>query len=353
MTIFGLLKNTNIIKVHPDEHLSSAISKLSSSHDAAFVFDEEDKFKGVINPYYCLIKSSNPANSKVEHCIFHAPRVKLNYSLSKVAQLMIESKVHYLPVFNGKDEFIGIVSARRVLESLKGSSVFKVNIKEVLKTKKRPVVTVYDEDFISTALNSFKTYRLSKLVVISHEMKLKGILTYYDLISYLIAPKEKEHAGERSGNKVSFAHQKVKNFSRGFVLTLTPEDTMEEALRLIIEKKIGSVVIVDKTRHPIGIITSRDFLALIAKGQSPKKLEIIEKNLSQENRQIVGGFFNSLNLWAKNIPNLVKARLFVKEEKDGGVFKVNLSLFPKKGEPTVIKKEGKNLLKVLKKIKRE
>jgi len=352
MTLYELLKNTNIIKVHPDEHLSSAISKLTSSHDAAFVFNEENQFKGVINPYYCLIKSSHPANSKVEHCIFHAPRVKLNYSLAKVSQLMIESKIHYLPVFNNKEEFIGIISARRVLESLKGSPIFKVKIQEILNQKKRPVVTVYEEDFISSALNLFKLYKLSKLVVIGRELKLKGILSYYDLISFLITPKEKEHAGERNGNKVSFSHQKVKNFAKSFVLTLKSEDTMEEALRLIIEKKIGSVVIVDKDRHPIGIITSQDFLGLISKGQSHQKLEIIEKDLSRENRQIVGGFFNSLNLWVKNIPNLIKARLFVKEEKEGGVFKVNLSLFPKKGEPTVIKKEGKNLLKMLKKIKK-
>lgn len=353
MTVYDLIKNTNIIKVHEDEHLSSAISKLTSSHDAAFVFNEEDKFKGVINPYYCLIKSSFPANSKVEHCLFHTPGIRLDYPLSKVAQLMIESKIHYLPVFNNKEDFIGIISARRVLESLKGSLMFKIKIKEILKNKRRPVVTVYEDDFISNALSLFKVYKLSKLVVINKDMKLKGILSYYDLISFLISPKEKEHVGDRGGNKVSFTHKKVRNFSRTFVLTLKAEDTMEEALRLIIEKRIGSVVIVDNTRHPIGVITTRDFLELIVKSHPNKKIEIIERDLSRQNRQIVGGFFNSFNTWIKGLPNLVKARLFVKEEKDGGLFKVNLSLFPKKGEPTFIKKEGKDLLKVLKKIKKD
>lgn len=332
MTVADLIKNTNIIKIKQSDHLSAAISKLSSSHDAAFVFTEENQFKGVINPYYSFIKSSYPSNTKVEHCIFHAPHIKINYPISKVAQLMIESKIHYLPVFNYNEKFIGIISARRVLESMKGSTIFKIKIKEILKNKKRPVITIKEDDFVSTAINEFKLYKISKLVVINKDMRIKGLLSYYDLISYLIAPKEKEHRGDRVGGKISLLHQRVKNFAKSFVLTLTPEETMEEALRLIIEKKIGSVVILDKEKHPIGIITTRDFLGLAAKGSQDQKLEIVSQDLSHKNRQILGGFFNYFNGLSKNIPNAEKS---------------------KKGEPTVIKEEGKNLLKVLKKIKKD
>lgn len=315
MTVADLIKNTNIIKIKPSDHLSTAISKLSSSHDAAFVFNEENQFKGVINPYYSFIKSSYPSNAKVEHCVFHTPHVKGDFSISKVAQLMIESKIHYLPVFNNKKEFIGIISARRVLSSMKGSSIFKIKIKEILKNKKRPVVTIKEDDFISTAINEFKLYKISKLVVINKDMRLKRLLSYYDLISYLIAPKEKERRGDRIGGKVSLLHQRVKNFAKSFVLTLTSEDTMEEALRLIIEKKIGSVVILDKNKHPLGIITTRDFLGLVAKGDQGQKLEVVSQDLSHKNRQILGGFFNYFNSWTKNVANVDKAKLLVKKEK--------------------------------------
>jgi len=348
-----LIKSTNIITVHPHETVSSAISKLSSSHDAGFVFSEEDKFQGVISPYYCLIKSSSPANAKVEHCLFHAPRIKTDFPLSKVAQLMMESKVHYLPVFNEQEKFIGIVSARRLLSSVKGLPIFKIKVKEILKNKKQRVITIYEDDFIDNALKMFKLYKISKLVVINRDRKLKGVLSYYDLISFLIAPKKKEHRGERSGNRIHFHHQQIRNFTKTYILTLDEEDSMEEALRLILEKRIGSVVIIDSQKHPIGIITTRDFLSLIIKDKEREKLEIISRDLSQENRRVLGGFFNGFSHQIKNIPNLMKAKLFVKEEKQGGVFKVNLSLIPKKGEPTVISREGKNLAKVLKKIKKE
>ncbi|MDH7476283.1 MAG: CBS domain-containing protein [Microgenomates group bacterium] len=351
MTIQNAIKTKNIIIINPEETLSSALSKLHSSHDAGFVFSQDKHYLGVVNPYHCLIRNSFPGNAKVGHCLFHAPRLKVNFPITKIAQLMIESKVHYLPVFDKKENFIGIFSARHLLADLKDSPIFKIKIKEVLTEKKQPMITIYDNDLIANALNLFKKYKISKLIVIGKDMKLRGILTYFDLISFLIAPKSKEALGERAGNKVNLNYQQIKNFAKSYVLTLTENDYLNQALELILDKKIGSVVIVDNKKYPIGIITTRDFLRLLSKKNNEKKIEITEKNLSKENRQILGGFFEYLSNWVKKIPDVTKAKLFVKEEKKGGLFEVVLSLIYRKGQPTIIKKEGKNLRKVLKKIK--
>lgn len=346
-----ILKVKNIIKLLPDETLSTALSYLSSSHDAAFVFSEDDEFMGVINPYHCLIKSSYPGNAKVEHCIFHAPRIKTNYSISKVTQLMIESRVHYLPVFDEKNNFIGITSARHILLLLRDSNLFNIKIDDYLKIKNRPLLTIFENDLVSQATHQFKTRKISKLVVINKEMKLRGILTQYDLIRFLITPKKKEHRGEREGDRISFQYHQVKNFAKSYVLTLYPENLMSEALNLILDKGIGSIVVIDKEKHPLGIITTRDFLSLLVRAHGETPVEIVAKNLSKESRRIIGGFFNQLTVWTKKLPNLTKAKFFIKQEKGGGVFKGVLSFIPQKGKPKIIKREGKNLKKVLKQIR--
>lgn len=346
-----ILKIKNIIKILPDETLSTGLSYLSSSHDAAFVFSEDKKFMGVINPYHCLIKSSYPGNAKVEHCVFHAPRIRANYPTSKVAQLMSESRVHYLPVFDERNNFIGINSARHILFLMRDSNLFNIKIDDYLKIKNRPLMTIFDSDLVSQAIHQFKTHKISKLVVINREMKLRGILTQYDLIRFLITPKKKEHRGEREGDRISFQYHQVKNFAKSYVLTLYPENLMSEALNLILDKEIGSVVIIDKEKHPLGIITTRDFLSLLVRAHRETPIEIVAKNLSKESRRIVGGFFNQLTVWSKKMPNLARARFFIKQEKGGGVFKGVLSLLPQKGKPKIIEREGKNLKKVLKQIR--
>lgn len=290
-----IIKTEGIIKVSPEETLSHALSRMRTSHDAAFVFAEQNNFMGVINPYYALIKSSYPGNAKVKHCLYHPPKVHVNYSIAKVAGLFIESKIHYLPVFDEQDRFLGIISARHLLSYYLSSAFFSLRIADLLKEKNKPVISIYEEDTVATAVNIFKKTKVSKLIIINKDFKLKGILSYYDLISYLIIPKDAPHRGEREGNHISFYHLKIKNFAKTYALTLTADDLVSHALKLMLEKKIGSVIIVDEERHPIGIVTTKDFLRLLMRNGNGKAVQVISKNLSEQSRQILGGFFRHLS----------------------------------------------------------
>ncbi len=276
MSLQDIIKTTNIIKILPSENLSSALAKLSTSHDAAFVFTPENQYLGVINPYYCLIKSSYPGNAKAEHCLYHAPKVHIDYSLSKVADLFMQSKVHYLPVFDKEDHFLGIISARHILSQFHSLPIFNMKLKDAIRKKSHPLTVIYEDDNVSTAINIFKNSRLSKLIVVGKDFKLKGILSYYDLIAYLVVPKN-------SPEKISFFRQKVKLFAKTYVLALSAERQLSDVVRLILEKKIGSVIVIDETRHPIGIITTKDLLRFFITEQQEK------------NRRILGGFFNTFN----------------------------------------------------------
>jgi len=270
ISLTDIIKKENIISVSPEDHLSYALSKLSTSHDALFVFEdverpsEKKKFLGIINPYHCLIKSSYPGNTKVKHCLVHPPKIFTDYSLFKVINLLIQSKIHYLPVFENikrpeeKERFLGVISARRVLSHLKNLPIYKDKIELLIKSKKRPLLVIYEEDSIAKALDIFRKTQISKLIVINQEMKLKGVLSYYDLISFLGSPDRRQERSGRQGNKIHLYSQKVKNFMKNYVLTLSQEKPLFQAFNLILEKKIGSVIIIDEEHHPIGVITTRD-----------------------------------------------------------------------------------------------
>lgn len=345
------IKTDRIIKVTPEDTLPKALSRLKTSHDAGFVFDD-NKFLGVINPYYSIIKSSYPGNTKVASCLYHPPHVRINDSIAKVAKYFIDTKVHYLPVFDFNERFVGIVSARHLIAASRTSPEFHIKIADVLRTKNKPLITVFDSDTVATALNTFKKEKVSKLIVVGSDLKLKGILSYYDLIAFLSTPKPSEHQGDRIGNKVSFYHYRVKNFAKSYVLTLSADRYLTEVIDLILDKRIGSIVVVDRERYPVGIITTKDILRFFVTSAAGKKIEVVAKNLSYQSRQTVGGFFNNLSLWVRKIPDVAFAKLFVKEEKNGGLFKVVLSLIPRRGSPKVIEREGHNLLSILRDVKK-
>lgn len=261
MRLLNILKENDIIKVSPEDHLSKVLSKLSTSHDAAFVFNEEEKYLGIVSPYFTMIKSSLPANTKVEHCLTHTSRVYLNYPLTKVCELFIQSKIHYLPVFDPENnKFLGIISARRILSYFKDKQIFKVKLETIIRKRWQGLITVFEDDTITQAIHLFKNKKVSKLIVISHDKKLKGVLSYYDLIKLMVSPKYSSHHGERVNEKISFYNYRVKNFEKTYVLTLPQDRSLLDAINLIVGKKIGSVIVIDKERNPLGIITTRDIL---------------------------------------------------------------------------------------------
>ncbi|MFA5136456.1 MAG: CBS domain-containing protein [Patescibacteria group bacterium] len=352
MKLHNILQTEDIITVGPHNTLSYALNKLSSSHDAAFVFSEDNKYMGVINPYYCVIKTSSPSNAKIEHALYHAPRIRLNYPISKIAQLMIESKIHHLPVFDDKEHFKGIITARRLLRALENLDIFTSKIGAALSHKKISVITVNENDSLAYAIQKLKQYKISKLVAVNKEKRLRGILSYYDLISYLTTPK-KRNRQDKSSDKVALHSKTVRHFIKTFVLTLNEDDYLRDALHLILEKKIGSVVIIDSQNRPVNLLTTMDLLSLFVRESTKKKIEITSKNLSKESRRILNGFFEQLRTTLKKKPDVEKANLVIKEEKQGGLFKVVLSLIRKKGKTQIIHEEGKNLTNVLNKVKKK
>ncbi len=349
MTVAKLLKTEKIIKILPEDHLSQALTSLSSSHDVAFVFDKKDKFLGIVNPYYSVIKNNHPGATKVKHVLFHPPKLKLTDSVKRAIQLMAESKIHYLPVFNDKQEFVGIITARRILKNLISVKKLNISLNQILVDKK-PLIVLYEDDNLTKALNLFKEHKISKLVIIGKDLKLRGILAYYDLIPNLTIPRERLLSGDKHGTKEPFLNFKVKNFMKSLVLTLKPEDTMEHVARLIIERKIGSVVVVDNKNHPIGIVTTKDILSHLFKNKKQSSVGVLFKNFSKENQDKVYTFFSNLK------KNLVKKhkkadiKFLATQEKNGRLFKIKVDLKLNKKEEQIIK-EGKNLTKVLESVK--
>jgi CBS domain-containing protein len=48
------------------------------------------------------------------------------------------------------------------------------------------------------------------------------------------------------------------------VVTITPDQTVREAVALLVDKRIGAVVVIDETGRPVGIVSERDVIRELA-----------------------------------------------------------------------------------------
>jgi CBS domain-containing protein len=354
MNVQDILKTDQILKAHPEDTLSSALLNIKSAHDAVFVFDDDDAFMGVINPYYSLVKTTHRWDTKLKNCLFHPPRVYLNQQFQEVIRLMVDSKLHYLPVFESEGgPFVGITSARKLLSVLEKMSLFHITIKKFLNSKDRPLIVIDAKDSVAKALEIFRKEKVSKLVVTDEAFKVEGLFTYYELIAALMAPNKREHDSEGAAEIVPQRNEQIKPFILSAVETMDQSDYLDEALRVIIGKNLGSVVVQDPDRRAVGIVTVRDFMNFLKEEEPQKVIELSTQHLSPDNRQILSDYLPKIQRWVDKITDLVSARLIVKEERHGSLFNVTLHLIPDKGDPLVLREEDHHLEEVLKKIKKD
>ncbi|GIW63556.1 MAG: CBS domain-containing protein [Patescibacteria group bacterium] len=346
MKVKEILKTTGIIRTTADETLAAVLANLPSSHSAAFVFDSEDykNYLGVVSPYYTMIRTTYPPETKVETVLFHCPKLSLTDDLTEAVRLMNESKIHYLPVFDAKRAFVGIATARRIMRKLLDENLLNISVADVL-AKKKQLITINENQQVSEALSVFKTNKVSKLVCVDDHSHLRGVLTYYDLIALSLSPKFRISYGDRAGNRHKDWQMPVKNFMKTYVLTLKPTDTLSLAASMILDKEIGSVVVLDNNKKPIGIITTKDIISVILENEVNSYSDIDIKNI--KGKELV-----SIELFLKRLFRKTQKKDFAVKffaEKDGKVFKLRLDI-KIKDQSYHFDREGKNLSELIAKL---
>ncbi len=272
LTAADLLKTTGILKATPDETLARVLPNLARSHYLKFVFNEAGGFLGVINPYYVLFKKHFPAETKLEHCLFHPPKLTPTTPYYEIARKMRESRLYFLPVFEG-DQFVGIVTVRRLFDAL-------AKEKELLKgltiPVKREVMTIHKNATADDAYNLLREKKVSRLVVVDDVGHEVGLVTHYGLQLALNKPKESPAPFSRTGNKKKYLDQPLSKYYKNMVVSAPPSITPERLFERMLTEDTSCILVLDPQRKPVGIVSTSDVLdALVAAYMGAEKPRIV------------------------------------------------------------------------------
>ena len=268
-----LLKTDGVLLGEPDETLAQAISRITRTHDAIFVFDDTKKFLGVINPYYTIFKSNFPPETKLAHCIFHPPIIAPDTTLWDIATLMAESKLYYLPVMQN-NTFHGIVTINRLLRSIRDDSRLLQRMK--LEMRKN-VITIDEDAMLKDAYSAMRDSQVSRLPIVNANGRLVGMVSRYDIREAFTKPKQKPRFLSRIGEKEPFMNHSINKYSKKLVITVKASATPLDIINTMVRKNIGSVIVQDARYRPVGLISTYDVLKAIA-SLRPKRGTLLDVN---------------------------------------------------------------------------
>ena len=123
-----------------------------------------------------------------------------------------------------------------------------------------PVTLNIDAPFFKAA-EIFQEKKIRHLPVVNNQGVIMGVISQRDFNR--IASPEKSPTGEYLYDMEELAKYILKQYIIDKVIVLTPEDTIEKAVELMAEKKLGCIPIVDSEQKVVGIVTAIDGLKLL------------------------------------------------------------------------------------------
>ncbi len=171
--LYPVEQNESLVNALAANDVNVSYSELQSPHGHdAFLLEE-----GQLN---FIISSFLSENIVADLMKTDVPTLNTNSGVREAAELMVKEQVTHVPIVNGVNELMGIVTSWDLSKAIANDTY------ELDKIMTKSVQSCSKEDSIIDIAKKLKDYDISCLPVIGEDKKLEGLITS-ELISHLIS----------------------------------------------------------------------------------------------------------------------------------------------------------------------
>nr|WP_319377351.1 CBS domain-containing protein [uncultured Methanoregula sp.] len=178
--------------------------------------------------------------------------------ITDAVEIIVKKKIGGLPVVDKEDVLMGIVTERDVMRVL-AAQHSHLHAEDIMSSALR--VTGPDSTIASVTRDMTKC-RFRRLPVVSDDV-LYGIVTATDIMRYL--GSREVFSRLTTGSFAEVADLPVRALVAGELFTTTPEKSINDVAREMLEKNIGALPVIEDSRL-IGLVTEFDLVKAFAKG---------------------------------------------------------------------------------------
>lgn len=242
-------------KVGPETKISEIVGKMLGGEDSVAVLDGH-KFLGVISANE-IIERDYSIETKARHLVRkNTTRIEDKVDDALAAKIFLESNVKAVPVFS-KKKLVGLLYEKDLVRNTK--CIEKKKTTEELATV--PEVIEKNES-IGKARKIVKENNISRLPVVDGEGKLVGMLDTLDFLK-TINPKESLGKWDNVGEHMPEYRLPVTTIMNSSPVYVEGNVSCCDVIDLF-KKRNSSYLIITREMEPMGIVTSKDILEMIA-----------------------------------------------------------------------------------------
>jgi CBS domain-containing protein len=178
--------------------------------------------------------------------------------IADAVAIIVNKKVGGLPIVNNDGVLMGIITERDVMRVL-AAEKSTLAVENVMTASLR--VTQPDCP-IAEVTRDMTQHRFRRLPVVSDDV-LYGIITATDIMRYL--GSREVFSRLSTGDVTEVMGLPVRALIAGDLFTTTPEKSINEVARTMLEKNIGALPVIEDTRL-IGLVTEFDLVRAFSRG---------------------------------------------------------------------------------------
>ncbi len=232
------------------------------------VLDDKGKYVAMISRRTILRSRLDPTTSKVRTLMKVSPPVSLDFSVGKMAKLMIESEMRQLPVFE-KNKIVGFVTDEDIIHAAVLDEWGKTAIEQIMT---RAPHTIESNRSVGAVMSLMREYGISHVPVMDSG-KLVGMITIQDILENIYWPQRRQTTGDIVGEKIETLSIPAKGIMARPAITVEAQTSLRAAEKIMHDRNVSSLAVVTGERL-VGIVTKLDFLEPLS------QLEVAEKKLS-------------------------------------------------------------------------
>jgi len=247
---------TEFVGVDVDERLAKVRAKFEEQNPRGVIVTDDGSYEGVIGESE-LVKSRIQDDTKASVLMTSAPRLDHHEDIREVARLLVEGDVRIAPVFRG-ESLEGIITTDAILTAVLGN--LDALVVEQIYTE--AVIDITAKASVGQAINRLREHGISRLPVVADDGSLDGVITTHDIVDFVVRDHERQHKGDRSGDRDRMLDLPVENLMSSPVVTATPDESVETIVERMFDNDIsGLVVTTGDTKGTVaGVITKTDVL---------------------------------------------------------------------------------------------
>lgn len=301
------IMSEKLIICQRSERVSEVLGRMKKMDIHELPVVEGGKLLGMVSYDMFIKRKSLPLSALVENIMIMPPKVDINNSITRVAEVMLTNSFRAVPVTSA-GEVAGIIAREDIVSRLvEFDQLEQINVKDVMTPDP---LTITEEEHLEKARAIMRDLDVRALPVVDKEGRLSGVLGIKDIMGYYTQERAQRKPREMDTRMSPHLHIAVGSLMSTPAISMGLKGNLHEAVKKMAENHISSVIIVEG-RMPVGIVTQLDILELVASYQERRQVYVQITGLDEQDPDLYDEMYHMIEKLMNRITPITMPQLLM------------------------------------------